>query len=192
MIITLSIIIMKHIFVAIILSMSLAFFNVSVASEPNVREMSPRERIFVGGYLGLQIGNIHSTVGLHLHGGYLLTNRLSAGVGGNYQYNNFRWLNDSYSSHIYGANAFMRFRVVSGFFLHAEYERLNLQSYLPDKPPEDRPRVTEDNYLLGVGYAIPLSGRVRLNLLMLYDLEDNSQVYFDNPFFRVGVDVFIF
>lgn len=172
--------------------MLLVFSNVSVASDRDVREMSPRERVFVGGYIGLQIGNIHSTAGLHLHGGYLLTNRLTVGAGGNYQYSNFRWFDESYSSHVYGANVFTRFRLVSGFFLHAEYERLNLQSYLPDRPPEDRPRVTEDNYLLGAGYAIPLSERVRLNLLMLYNLNDDSQVYFDNPFFRVGVDVFIF
>ncbi len=183
---------MKHVFVAIIFSVSLAFFNVSVASDRDVREMTPRERIFVGGYLGLQIGNIHSTAGIHLYGGYLLTNRLTVGAGGNYQYNNFRWRDESYSSHVYGFNVFSRFRVVSGLFMHAEYERLNLQSYQPDTPPEDRPRVTEDNYLLGVGYALPLSERVRLNILMLYNLNDNSQVYFDNPFFRVGVDVFIF
>lgn len=183
---------MKNNAVAITLLMLLSFPGVLFASDRDVSEMTPRERIFVGGYLGLQLGSVHSTVGIHLHAGYLLTNSLSVGVGGNYQYNNFKWMNESFSSHIYGFNALTRFRLVAGLFLHAEYEHLNLQSYHDHSHPEDRPRVNENNYLLGAGYAIPLSERVRLNILMLYNLNNDSQVYFDNPFFRLGIDVFIF
>ncbi len=168
--------------------------SASVAEEIDVSNLSPRERTFVGGFLGLQVGSAYTTVSINLHTGYRLTNRLTAGLGGNYQYVNDTWFGDSFSSHTYGANLFARFRVRSHFFLHAETERLWLQSRpdpFDDTDPDDRPTITEDNYFLGAGYAFPVSDRVRLNLLLLYNFNDNSQAYRDNPVFRVGVDVFL-
>lgn len=181
----------NSIIILVVLVCMVIHTNRVVASDRNVRNMTPRERIFVGGFLGLQIGTL-TTVSVHLHGGYLVTNRLTLGLGGNYQYTNNRWFGESFSSHIYGAGAFARFDIISGFFAHAEYERLSLQSYIPDTPPGERPRIREDNYFIGAGYGLPLSERVRLNILMLYNLNQNSQVYFDNPFFRLGVDVYLF
>ncbi len=164
------------------------------AEERDVHEMSHRERVFIGGFLGVQLGTF-TAVSVNLHGGYLITNRLSAGIGGNYQYTNDTWFGESFSSHVYGASVFSRFRVYSHFFVHAEFERLRLQSRLPhtdpDFDPDDRATISEDNYLLGAGYGLPMSDRVRLNLLLLYNFNQDSQVYFDNPFFRVGLDVYL-
>lgn len=164
------------------------------AEDVDVRDMSTRERIFVGGFLGLQAGTF-TAISLHLHGGYLITNRLSAGVGGNYQYTREAWFGTSYSTHFYGANVFSRFQIISGFFLHGEYERIRLQSRIPvfdpDFDPDDRRSITEDNYFLGAGYGLPLSDRARINILLLYNFNQNSQAYLDNPFFRVGVDIFL-
>ncbi len=164
----------------------------AMASDRNVSEMSPRERIFIGGSLGFQFGSFSTTLGIHLHGGYLVTNRLMLGMGGNYQYMSFSATGSRYTSHIYGAGAFARYAIVSGFFAHAEFERLNLQSSPADDNSGNRPRITENNYLVGAGYTFGASSRVRLNLMLLYNLNDSSQVYYENPFFRVGVDVFIF
>ncbi len=167
----------------------------SYGEEADVRDLSPRERTFVGGFLGLQAGTAYTTISVNLHAGYRLTNRLSAGVAGNYQFMHDRWFGESFSSHTYGGSAFSRFRVYSRFFVHAEYERLRLQSrpspFDDDFDPDDRPTVTEDNYFMGAGYSLPMSDRVRLNLLLLYNFNENSQAYRDNPFFRVGVDVFL-
>ncbi len=164
------------------------------AEDRDVRNMTHRERFFVGGFLGLQLGTF-TAVSVNLHGGYLITNRLSAGIGGNYQYTNDKWFGESYSSHVYGGGAFVRFRMYSQLFVHTEYERIRLQSRLPplnpDYDPADRRTITEENYFVGAGYGLPLSDRVRLNLLLLYNLNENSQVYFDNPFFRVGLDVYL-
>ncbi len=164
------------------------------AGERDVRDMTHRERVFVGGFLGIQLGSF-TAVSVNLHGGYRITNRLSAGLGGNYQYTNDTWFGESYSSHVYGANVFSRFRIYSHFFVHAEYERLRLQSRLPplnpDFDPDDRTTITEENYFLGAGYGLPVSERIRLNLLLIYNFNQDSQVYFDNPFFRVGLDVYL-
>lgn len=156
--------------------------------EPDVREMSTRERFFVGGFLGLQLGTF-TAVGVNAHGGYRFTNRLSAGVGGSYQYTNDRWLGESFSSHTYGGSVFARFRVFDQAFIHAEQEWLSLLSRLELINPENRPRISEQNLLLGPGYAIRLSPRARINILLLYNFNENSQVYFNNPFFRVGLDI---
>lgn len=161
-----------------------------MAADRNVSDMSTRERIFVGGFVGLQLGTF-TAINLHLHAGYLITNRLSAGIGGNYQYANDRFMGQSYSSHVVGGSVFARFRVYDHLFLHAEGERLRLQSRLSLIDPDDRPTITENNLLVGPGYGLPLSDRVRINLLLLYNLNENSQVYFNNPFFKVGVDIYL-
>ncbi len=163
----------------------------SFAQNRSVRDMSPSERIFVGGFLGLQIGTF-TAVSVHLHAGYRITDRFSAGLGGNYQYTRDSFFGESLSSHVYGGNVFARFDVLSNFFVHGEYEHIQVRSYRSLTNPGERTTLNEDNYFLGVGYGLQASDRVRLNLLMLYNFNDNSQVYFDNPFFRVGVDIFLF
>lgn len=164
------------------------------ADERDVHDLSMRERIFVGGFLGAQFGTF-TTVSLSLHAGYRITNRLSAGIGGNYQYTNDSWFGQSFSSHVYGGNAFARFRVYSTLFLHAEFERIRVQSRVPvldpDFDPDDRTFITENNYFVGAGYGLPMSDRIRLNLLLLYNFNQTSQAYRDNPVFRIGVDVYL-
>jgi hypothetical protein len=160
----------------------------AAGDENNVKEMSTRERIFVGGFVGLQFGTF-TAVNVSAQAGYRITNRFSAGVGSSYQYERSSWFGTSFSSHVYGGSVFARYRVVARAFIHAENEWLSFQSRLPGMEPGERPRITETNTLLGIGYGLPLSDRVRLNILLLYNLNDNSQVYYDNPFFRVGVDV---
>lgn len=181
---------MRKLFLGIVFSMLMAWYPSHLhADEPDVDELTTRERVFVGGFVGLQFGTFTS-VGVHLHAGYRITNRLSAGVGGIYQYTHDSWGIDTYSSHTYGANVFTRLRTVSNLFLHAEYEKLWLESGRPvPNGGEDRSSISEDNYLLGAGYALHLSHRTRVNLLLLYNFNEDSQAYTDNPFFRVGVDV---
>lgn len=180
----------------VVLATAICLMTVSAAygEERPVSELSPRERTFVGGFLGLQLGSFTS-ISVNLHAGYRITNRLSAGLAGSYHYANDSWFGQSFSSHMYGGSVFTRFRVHSTFFIHGEYERMRLESRLPPYDPhfdpDDRPTVTEDNYFLGAGYGVPLSERLRLNILALYNFNSDSQAYLDNPLFRVGVDIFL-
>lgn len=164
--------------------------NIS-AQNRSVRDMSPSERIFVGGFLGLQLGTF-TAISVHLHGGYLITDRLSAGLGGNYQYTRDAFFGEALTSHVYGSNFFARFDVVSNFFIHGEYERIQVRTYRSLTNPGERTTLSEDNIFMGVGYGLRASDRVRLNLLLLYNFNDDSRVYLDNPVFRVGVDLFLF
>ncbi len=180
----------RNILLLLLMAGSLFTPSQAKAADRDVSEMTNKERIFVGGFVGVQLGTF-TAINLHLHVGYLITNRFSAGIGGNYQYANDRFLGQSHSSHVVGGSVFARFRVVDHFFLHSEVERLRLQSRAGLIAPEDRPTITENNVLVGVGYGLPLSDRVRVNLLLLYNLNEKSQVYFDNPFFKVGVDIYL-
>jgi hypothetical protein len=155
--------------------------------EPDVRDMSTRERIFVGGFIGMQFGTITS-VNVSPIVGYRITNRLSAGIGGTYQYHNDRSFGQSFTTSIYGGGLFARFRVVDQVFLHAEYERLSLESFRFGGEVE-RARFWEDNYFLGVGYRLRLGERVFFNIIVLYNFNQDSQAYFQNPILRFGVDV---
>ena len=160
------------------------------AEERNVRLMTPVERIFVGGYLGAHFDFL-TTLSLHTHTGYLITNRLSAGISSNYQYSAI-WGQRSHTTHVYGGGAFVRFRVINDIFVQTEYERLQLRIRQSSDSPDRFAKNSEENYFFGLGYAAPVSRRVNLNLVLLYNINQNSTVYFNNPFFRIGVDVFPF
>lgn len=165
--------------------------------ERDVRDMSARERIVFGGYLGLQIGNLITSVNISPTLGYLLTNRLTAGIGGTYQYYRDRGWGTSAdftsSTHIYGGSVYARYLIFRQFFAHVEYEALNLDSQIGFSPatganPNDS-RYWEYNYFAGGGYRTPLGPKVFLNLMILYNFNDSSAVYYQNPIFRFGVDV---
>lgn len=177
--------------VLLLVALLMIYTENSLAQNRSVSDMSPSERIFVGGFFGLQLGTF-TAISVHLHGGYMITDRLSAGLGGNYQYTRDAFFGESLSSHVYGSNVFARFDVVSSFFIHGEYERIQVRTYRSLQNPGERTTIAENNYFLGVGYGLRASDRVRLNLLLLYNFNDDSRIYLDNPFFRIGVDVFLF
>ncbi len=162
--------------------------------EEDVKDLSTRERIFLGGNIGLQISNIYTTVNISPHVGYRLTNRLSPGIGLTYQYyRDTGWGSQSgftAVTHLYGGSAFARYRILSQFFAHVEFEALNLDSQMGWRNDPDRnSRFWEYNYFVGGGYRTFLGGRTHINLMLLYNLNNNSVVYFQNPIFRIGVDV---
>ncbi|HSV76755.1 MAG TPA: hypothetical protein VLH37_06960 [Bacteroidales bacterium] len=156
--------------------------------EPDVRDLTIRERFFVGGFIGLQFGT-QTAINISPIAGFRFTNRLSAGVGGTYQYYNDRFFGRSFTTHVYGYSLFTRFNVIPRAFLQAEFEQLSLQSReerILDQPGE---RIWETNWFLGAGYRQPLSENVWFNVMVLYNFNENSQAYFQNPIFRFGINV---
>lgn len=179
----------KILFVSLLVTaLFLPKLSAQAFEERDVKDMTVRERFFVGGFLGLQLGT-QTAINVSPLLGYRFSNRLSAGVGGTYQYYNDRFFGQSNTTHLYGYSLFTRFRVIPRAFIHAEYESMSLKSRLEGPGFEQGPRTWEENIFLGGGYRQPLSDRVSLNIMLLYNFNNNSQAYYQNPIFRVGVDV---
>ncbi len=184
----------KKLFGSVILLALLLPLTLIAEEEKDVKDMPTRERIFVGGNVGLQIGNINTMVVISPIVGYRLTNRLSPGIGLTYQYyRDTGWGEMSgftAVTHIYGGSTFARYRITPQFFAHVEFEALSLDSQMGWRNDPDRDtRFWEYNYFAGGGYRASLGGRTRLNLMLLYNFNTESVVYFQNPIFRIGIDV---
>jgi hypothetical protein len=181
----------KLIFTILLLVIPVVLF---ADEDENVRNLPTRERILVGGNLSLQIGNISTSVVISPNVGYRITNRLTSGLGLTYQYyRNRGWGNlAGFTSviHIYGGSLYSRYHITRQIFAHAEYEALNLDSQMGWLiNPDSSTRFWEYNYFLGGGYRTRLGERASLNLMVLYNFNQNSLVYFQNPIFRLGIDV---
>lgn len=163
------------------------------SDDDDVKNKRVRERIFVGGYVGLQFGDI-TVINISPTAGYRISNKFSAGLNGTYQYYRERspFFNTSqyFITHIYGGSTFVRYHFIKQAFAHAEYEALNLETRrIGTEAIERTGRFWEYNPLLGGGYRQALGARTHLNIMLLYNFNQDSKVYYQNPIFRIGVDV---
>ena len=104
--------------------------------------------------------------------GYMITRKLSAGVGVTYQY--YKINNPDSDDHRYGGKIFLMQMLVYQFFLYGEYNFINLS---PIPWDESIPRETYTRTMLGAGFSQPL-GRASFNVIAAYDLTyDNNSPY---------------
>jgi outer membrane protein assembly factor BamA len=141
------------------------------------------DRVFFGGSFGIQFGT-QTYVELSPTIGYKITDRLSAGIGLKYIYYKLKDRNYTYSTNIYGGGPFTRFFVTDGLFLHAEYEVLNME--VPDAFYFRYVRKNITSVFLGVGYRQMIGDRSSLDLLLLYNINDNRNSPYINPIIRIG------
>lgn len=154
--------------------------------EKPVKEREFKDRIFFGGGLGLQFGTI-TAINVSPLVGYRITEKLSAGLSGTYQYYHNRQFD--MSTDIYGGGLFARYLITRMLFVHAEYEALSLRSENFWLANQSGKRFMEQNYFAGGGVRLHLGGRSYFNLMLLYNFNENSYVHFQNPMFRFGIDV---
>ncbi len=152
--------------------------------EADVKDLPFKERLFVGGYLGLQFGT-HTFIDVSPIAGYRLTNSLSAGIGLTYQYYYDRYV--GLGSHTFGGNTFARILIIPQVFVQAQYEILNIDPSYFDHANEDR--IWEENYLLGGGYRQQIGEKAFLNIMALYNFNHESSVYYQNPIFRFSIEI---
>ncbi len=177
---------------SIIFSFLLFLFNQSVCfsfddAEEDVKNLPVQERIFIGLSAGLSFSSFETSIILSPSIGYRITNRLSSGVGGTYQYFSDRSFGRVFNTHIYGWSVFSRFVIYKGFFAYGEVESLNMKSR--DFENSGHTRIWEMNYFLGPGYRLRIGEKAYFNLLLLYNFNDKSQIYFQNPIFRFSFEI---
>jgi hypothetical protein len=141
------------------------------------------DKVFFGGNFGLQFGT-QTYVELAPIIGYKVTERLSAGLGIKYIYYKLKDNYFTYSTNIYGGGPFARFFVTDGVFLHGEYEVLNME--VPDAFYTRYVRRNISSVFLGGGYRQMIGDRSSLDLLLLYNLNDNRDSPYVNPIIRIG------
>lgn len=160
------------------------------------------DRIFFGGNMGLQFGDI-TLVDVSPMVGYRITSNVAAGVSLTYKYyhikkyfyNQYTYSFEDMTSNIYGGSIFARYYFVENLFAHAEYEYL-LYSY-----DDFRPNATGSNFekyartvdvpglFLGGGYRQPVGGRVYFSIMILYNIMESEYSPYSNPIIRAGVSV---
>ncbi len=159
-----------------------------------------RERIFFGGNFGLQFGTV-TNIEISPLAGIYLTPRLAVGPGIRYEYYKSNYPGFvPYETHIYGGTVFARYMVIKnlseaiglglnfGFFGHAEYEMLSLESryFEIGAPPNAEGRFNLHSVLLGGGIYQPIGRRAGFLLMVLWNLNETVNSPYSNPIFRIG------
>lgn len=143
------------------------------------------DRVYGGGGLGLQFGTV-TLINIAPIVGYKITERYSVGIGIEYMYFAYQPAANfpTYSQNIYGGNIFNRFFITKSIFAHVEYETLNSNwnTYYPDR------RFFIENFWVGGGLR-QRAGNVSLNIMALWNLNENIYSPFPNPQIRMGVSV---
>jgi len=131
-----------------------------------------QDRIYFGGGFGLGGGTWGGSIRLSPMVGYMLTSKLSAGVGINYEY----YWNNSYTPRLednrYGGLIFTRLNLFRNIFAYADYQFINLKyNYFTEE------RRTIDRLPVGLGLSQPIGQRSSINFIAAYDLLWDETAY---------------
>ncbi len=159
--------------------------------EPDVSELSFRERLhFGGGLSGLSFGN-PTSIGISPMAGYLLTNNTVLGVGLTYQYYSLTYGGYRATSNLLGERLFIRQQVpmlaqlLGQGYLTAQVENFN------DMTAGTTGQGYSNPVLVGVG----IGSRIGINLSIMYDLNYSATSGKASPYgsaFVVQVGGFFF
>lgn len=159
--------------------------------EPDVSELSFRERLhFGGGLSGLSFGN-PTSIGISPMAGYLLTNNTVLGVGMTYQYYSLTYSGYRATSNLLGERLFIRQQVpmlaqlLGQGYLTAQVENFN------DMTAGTTGQGYSNPVLVGVG----IGSRIGINLSIMYDLNYSATSGKASPYgsaFVVQVGGFFF
>lgn len=181
---------MRKILASILLISTLNSFAQKNEIAPAASQEKPKspfwERVFVGGNVGAQFGNV-TMVNVSPIVGYRITPKISAGIGITYQYYSIKTYN--YETHIYGGRIFARYQPLSFLFLHAEAEALNWNCPT-DYIINDFGRVWAPGLLAGGGFTQPIGGGgSSIYIMGLYNFLYNSCSPYGSPFvLRIGAN----
>lgn len=150
------------------------------ASTPN--KGFQKERVILGGNMGVNFTNNNAYVLISPIIGYYITPKYSAGLGPTFEY----FKSGNFSTNAYGGRIFNRLQILPNLFLHGEYEQLSYKSL-----DNNSARAVVKRFPVGGGYSQQLIGRSQLNIMVLYDLLYNPDSPYNNSqngfIFRGGV-----
>jgi len=151
-----------------------------------------KDRLYFGGSLGLQFGNV-TYIEVSPIVGYRVTEKLRTGVGLRYIYYKYDddFLIRAYESSIYGGSIFGSYYILPNLFAHVEFEMLNLDvpNNVSNNGDYNLVREWIASTMVGGGYAQSLGGRSALTIMLLWNLTEEQYTPYSNPVIRVGINV---
>lgn len=153
------------------------------------------ERLVFGGDIGLSVGT-YTYINVSPAIGYRLTDRLIAGLGPIYIYENYK--DYHLESSMYGGKVITSFTVLRGtdinpnfqignLILHLENEVINVKPLMFDQfGPIYGSRLWIDNFLIGGGLSQPVGSKFNVSVLILWDVTNNPYSPYSNPIFKIG------
>lgn len=179
-----------------------------VAQETPDKTKKKESPFFWGGNVGLAVGDV-TIIEVSPHAGYYFTPRISAGLGLKYHYykenrNTYAGISTGgYSSNIYGARVFSSYEIIrdlgayrkefrrTGFFLHAEYEVLNMKDRMIEANESPNHRVISQNEFAGIGLRQWIKEYKSVYILMLYNFnyDENTSPYDSEFVVRIGINL---
>ena len=177
---------MKHLQkILLIVILAFTLFSETSAQAPPMKE-DFWDKVYFGGNFGLQFGN-QTLVDINPLMGYRLTEKLSVGVTATYIYYkvtdpyNFY---PTYSTNIYGGSLFTRYFLLENIFAHVEREVLNLE--VPNHFLHRYERQNVFGFYVGGGFRQEIGDRSSLNIMLLYNLNQDRNSPYQNPIIRIG------
>lgn len=147
-----------------------------------------KDRIYAGGGFGLQFGTI-TNIEVSPLIGYRITENFSAGLGVTYIYYKIDLdpPRDDFETNIYGGRVFARRNITDQFFLHGEFESLNLEFFNVNDGTINREWVP--GLFIGGGYFMPLGRNAGFSAMALYNvIHDDLKSPYNSPLvIRIGI-----
>jgi hypothetical protein len=176
----------------LLLSVSLFLMSSSYAQEDGLDHKKGGfqwNRIFFSGNLGNFRFGTETSLDISPSVGYRITDKFSAGVGITYQYYNNRIYHES--TNIYGYRAFLSHAIYKSVFAYTEFENLSLESkyFDPLNVHQDKDRYWLPSLFIGAGYKMAISEKAFFYMMLLYNLNDSGESYYQNPVIRVGISL---
>ena len=150
------------------------------------KKPSFKDRIFFGGGLGLQFGQV-TIIDVSPIVGYKLTNRIHPGIGLSYSYYNDKRYNIPLEYSDYGGSVFVRMFIFEGLFAQAEAEYLNIKVFkFLNNGTYETSRQWIDSYLIGGGYFQKIGEKSGMYFMILWNLNQTELTPYSNPVLRIG------
>lgn len=171
--------------ILLILLPGFILFSEASAQAPSMKE-DFWDKVYFGGNFGLQFGN-QTVIDINPLIGYRLTDKLSVGTSITYIYYKVTDpynIYPTYSTNIYGASLFTRYFLLENIFAHVEGEVLNLE--VPNYFLHRYERQNVFGFYVGGGYRQEIGDRSSLNIMLLYNLNQDRNSPYQNPIIRIG------
>ncbi|MFA0962613.1 hypothetical protein AB9P05_12500 [Roseivirga sp. BDSF3-8] len=174
-----------------VLIFAFCFFRAFSVQAQNQDDSSFSDRVFFGGNFSVNFFN-GIFVDVSPIVGYRVTDRFSAGLGITYQYLKTEQQGVDLSTSIYGGRTFGRYNFYRNFFIHTEYEAINLEVLAFDENSEPfSRREWVPGAFAGGGLTQPLGRRASISFYVLYNfLHDDRRSPYNSPVVvRAGINL---